>query len=330
MKSTTHHSLVSLREKALAPIRFQRLRSKYPGVIPGRRILLFHGIDDNNCTRYNTRFISTKKFEALLVLLKNNCHLVSLDDYCQGLTDPDRLNITLSFDDAYRNNLTHALPLLEKYGIPATLFSTAIHLENKDILWADLYDLCCDILPQEIEICGTSFLRNVRGAHTDQQGFSLKAHAARSDRTFILQLYQTLENFAHFRNHEKLEVLWQLLSPKDLGQLSRHPLITIGSHGRLHLSYPYIDAELAFADMCESKSALEQITGMTVKHLAFPVEGHSIESLALAKKAGYEFQFIETASGEDLADTPGCFARFGMNPFISAEHQFLYIQQGSY
>ena len=36
----------------------------------------------------------------------------------------DRL-VAITFDDGYRDNLTVALPLLEKFGLPMTLFVTA-------------------------------------------------------------------------------------------------------------------------------------------------------------------------------------------------------------
>ncbi len=79
-------------------------------------ILCYHSIS-NDSWRYSTQI---KNFETQLKYLKKNHRIVSLDD----LLKKSRLNnnISLTFDDGYKDFINNALPLLNKYGVKGTLF----------------------------------------------------------------------------------------------------------------------------------------------------------------------------------------------------------------
>jgi peptidoglycan/xylan/chitin deacetylase (PgdA/CDA1 family) len=330
MKSLMHHTLVTLREKALAPFKTARLQRQQTHTPTGLRILNFHGIDDNNSTRHNTRFISRKKFEALLGLLKQHTHVFSLTDALAGKIDEDQLNIALTFDDGYYNNLSHALPLLERYQMPAAIFCTCVHLADKDILVSDLYDLCCDRLPRQFELGNITFSRNAAGTHITKDGKNIKPFTAGCGKEFLLDLYRFMEPYATFRKNPTYDQWWKLLSPADLTRLGQHPLITIGSHGVMHLNYPFVGNSAAMSDMKESKTELERLTAAPVDQLAFPFGTYTPELINIAHETDYHSVYIDTPDGAVPEGCSGTHTRFGINPFISAAHQFLYIKKGSY
>jgi len=66
--------------------------------------------------------ISCDKFVRQLHWLSRWRRVARLDETLSGASS--RL-VAITFDDGYRDNLTVALPLLEKFGLPMTLFVTA-------------------------------------------------------------------------------------------------------------------------------------------------------------------------------------------------------------
>lgn len=79
-------------------------------------------------SRHKT-YISIEAFEKLLKFLKyRGFHTVTFEDLLKVESGQQSLParpIILTFDDGYKNNLTHALPLLKSYGMRAVLYLLA-------------------------------------------------------------------------------------------------------------------------------------------------------------------------------------------------------------
>jgi peptidoglycan/xylan/chitin deacetylase (PgdA/CDA1 family) len=71
--------------------------------------------------------VTPASFEKHLVYLKDNYEVIPLYDLAQRIKQKKLTGreAAITFDDGYRDNLTYALPLLEKYGLPATIFVTS-------------------------------------------------------------------------------------------------------------------------------------------------------------------------------------------------------------
>lgn len=63
--------------------------------------------------------------------------LTKVPDYLSGSTRLRRDTVVFSFDDGYLDNYTNALPVLEKYAIPATFFVSTAPLKNRAPYWID-------------------------------------------------------------------------------------------------------------------------------------------------------------------------------------------------
>lgn len=94
-------------------------------VRPGLRILMYHrvapGLPDDQLT------VRPDTFDRQMDHLSRHCRVRSLadalDDLRAGTTR--RGDVVVTFDDGYLDNLTHALPILQKHGVPATIFVTS-------------------------------------------------------------------------------------------------------------------------------------------------------------------------------------------------------------
>ncbi len=98
----------------------------YIGAIlrPGVRVLMYHRVIKT--TNYDQLTVNPDVFEAQMRYLSQYCNVVSLDTAAKDLylNKKNSRNVVVTFDDGYLDNLEYALPILQKYNIPATIFVT--------------------------------------------------------------------------------------------------------------------------------------------------------------------------------------------------------------
>jgi len=100
---------------------FRLVRS---GPLPPDRatILMYHSIADRT-DHFNS--VSPESFEQHLAHLAHHAvPVISLKELVRRLKEKTPLGgaVAITFDDGFRNNFLNALPLLKKYGYPATVF----------------------------------------------------------------------------------------------------------------------------------------------------------------------------------------------------------------
>ena len=170
-------------------------------------VLVYHSISSPAEPMPGDIDVSAERFEQQLNWLARTGKVVSLD---ATLNHSRHDAIALTFDDGYRDNLTVALPLLEKFGLPMTLFVVA------GFMGSDGY-----------------------------------------------------------------------LSEAELSEISKHPLITIGSHGLWHRHFNRITLDEARFELTESKRLLEDTIGKPVDLIAWPYGECSAEVERLAAECDY-------------------------------------------
>ena len=295
---------------------------------PGGRILIYHGIDTLGSTEFNSRFISQDCFRQHMAYFSEHCHVIPLDRYFAGERAPDRLTIALTFDDGYRNNLELALPVLEEFNVPATVFVTAIGALGKDYLWPDWVDLGTALIQSPLEFGGRTYRKNRHGQFASDQG-TLNQWLINQPCPQTTGLHDILPS-EEIRSKPELAPYWRLMDPDDLRHLANSPLITIGAHSLTHASFTAMGREQARDEMRRSKLWLEETTGQPVTALAFPFGHYFRETLGDAHDLGYHHLLaVDLAFAEDYSDDR-IQARFGINPYIGWDLQLAAILRGSY
>lgn len=98
-----------------------RLRSL---VSPGIRILMYHRVD--RLDGYDQLTVTPERFREQMRILAEHYRVIplslALEELALGCPTPH--TVVLTFDDGYRDNLVHALPVLKEFGLSATVFVT--------------------------------------------------------------------------------------------------------------------------------------------------------------------------------------------------------------
>jgi peptidoglycan/xylan/chitin deacetylase (PgdA/CDA1 family) len=85
----------------------------------GLRILAYHRV----CDEDDVLAVSPEQFAEQMAILADADFVVRRLSEALDAPDADSTRaVCVTFDDGYRDNLTHALPVLRQYGIPATIF----------------------------------------------------------------------------------------------------------------------------------------------------------------------------------------------------------------
>lgn len=99
-------------------------------------IVVYHTISSPPQPLPGNTDISPARFESHLRWMAKRRHRVTRLENLLHVGVAER-RIAITFDDGYRDNLTVALPLLEKYELPMTVFVATDFIGKKDYLSAD-------------------------------------------------------------------------------------------------------------------------------------------------------------------------------------------------
>jgi len=246
----------------------------------------YHGIVSNNATYFSPRHVTIDNFEKHLSYFIKNFDVISLPEafelYRSGKAT-QRKTLTISFDDGYKNNLDLALPLLEKYELPATFFISSICTQevNLQALWPDVIaTLFYFNKKKSIEINGRVF-NNLSSLSN-----FIKYSSASNQQQIVTHI---VEKYAIEDSLKQLpEEIWMMMCNSDIQQLAQSQIVSIGSHGHQHFNLGNINISDARREMLHSKELLEETISKEVDMLAFPDGSYTPEVIESAKKIGYD------------------------------------------
>jgi peptidoglycan/xylan/chitin deacetylase (PgdA/CDA1 family) len=251
-------------------------------------IFMMHSIVENVNDYLRERIrCSVNGFSHLLQYLhENSFEILTLDLAFARIADPRPSRFAvLTFDDGYRDNLTHALPILERYGAPATIYVTTNMVERAmDAWWLGLVE----------------WLR--QREYIVVEGFGSRATSTFAEK---VQVHRTLTRWVH-GDTGRLEALrlamsadgvdslplldQQALNRSELRRLARHPLVTIGGHTTSHPWLALLSDDDARREIAGNRLYLQALLQQEVAHFAYPF-GTPVscneQTATLVAEAGY-------------------------------------------
>lgn len=96
----------------------------------GFRVLMYHAVGTplkHNCKGIYS--IKPELFKQHIAAL-SDCHAASIVSFYNGQPSDNKLDVAVTFDDGYKDNLYIAAPILLKYNIPFTVFVTSSFVQG--------------------------------------------------------------------------------------------------------------------------------------------------------------------------------------------------------
>lgn len=233
--------------------------------------------------------------------------------------------VAVTLDDGYADNLEVAKPILERLGIPATVFipSDAVGRETP-FWWDELETLVfgADALPGslDLEIGDRRVMIRVRddGGHRDvsgrYRGWRVWRGPARTPRQKLYarvwdalralpdaDLRSSLDALAEWAGVARPEPAYPALDAAGVRELVDGELIELGAHSMTHAFLPAHPADVQREEIVEGRRRLEDTVGQRTSAFAYPYGAYDDTTVDLVREAGFE-RGVTTTWG---AVTPG-------------------------
>ena len=202
--------------------------------------------------------------------------IVSLDEAVKRIKSPEKGNkfVVFTFDDAYRDNLVHALPVLKRRNCPFTLYVPTALVDGVGEVWWQALE---DIIAKQEAIAYSADNGDLTYHDTKTASQKQVAYDDLYWRMRKMPEDKRVEFFAEFASgygvnmDEHCRSL--IMDWAELQTFQDEPLCTIGAHTVHHYELAKLPEEQARQEMALSAEIIMAQFGSTPKHLSFPIGG---------------------------------------------------------
>ena len=271
----------------------RRIEQTWKSIVDGRRspqCLMFHSVgkSDELAPVRPRDAVSESVFRSVISELAAGWRPTSVPDLVHGLQRGSVAERTaaVTFDDGFADNLTTALPILEEFNVPATVYVATGFIERTVRPFQyDLASLICQSETVRFEWNGIKQTWHLDGASQRESCYSsiyrmLKPASAKCRTAAMSELTSQCEDPP---DHAERYLCWERLR-----ELAASPLITIGGHTHQHLVLDAVDHNEMRTDIAKGKQLLEKQLGEPITHFSFPYGHHNRVVRNTVRELGFE------------------------------------------
>ena len=255
------------------------MSSRFPGFAPLRdffaraarepvlSIMIFHRVLAKSDPMV-AGAVTHREFSDIARLVRQNFACYPLSEAVARLDagTPGHM-VSMTFDDGYADNFEIALPVLRRYGLPATVFVAARYLDG-GIMWNDVVGEAIAKTRRPKLDC-----EYLDGDKLHLDSILERQHARKRVIGTLKYLPQGERERRAWDLARRLDVVPRsdlMLTRGQLKRLADDPLIEIGGHTYSHPILARTDEAAAVYEMSEGKKILEAITQQPVAGFAYP------------------------------------------------------------
>lgn len=228
--------------------------TRYSRIYPSNQfvnVLLYHrvaSIEDD----YWSIAVDPQYFEEQIKWISDNYPICRFGDDFKKIKEP---TFVITFDDGYQDNLKVALPILEKYNVPATFFISTGTI-GSNFWWDRLY----------------LGMKEDGASEMSEYHSRLRRMNAKDRETFLMEYPTDDENRA--------------MDVEQLQKLAEHPLVDIGAHTVFHSSLSNLPKDEQEWEIKESVYKLKKVTGHKIDLFSYPLGDYNATTIDILKNVG--------------------------------------------
>jgi peptidoglycan/xylan/chitin deacetylase (PgdA/CDA1 family)/SAM-dependent methyltransferase len=222
---------------------------------------------------------------------------VTLDGLVAGLAQGNlpRNSVAVTFDDGYAGVLSIALPILDRFQIPATVFVSSGYLDGKTEFWWD--DLQRIVWESKTEPAGWKQLpEDVRmrfyPGMPREDAFGILHYALRSLTPDAIRTeVNRIRKQAHCRESSPRPDV-RPLTTRECTELATNKWISIGTHTVRHAWLAALPDAAQRAELADARRSLEKLLKRPIRAISYPYgsrESETTATLRLARELEFEY-----------------------------------------
>lgn len=247
--------------------------------------------------------VTPATFDRHMAWIRRNWRPVSVEELRELLNGAAPIiagTCVVTFDDGWYDNLEHALPILEKYQIPATIFLATDYIGSTDCFWQESVSRLLYLL----------YKQGARSAATLHAAAA--AHILELDDRTARRAIRELVAAWKAKTPAEIDAFMQMLADAlptgqaadlaagsadrfltwpEAAQLESSKLLTIGSHTMSHTPLTTQSADVRARELSGSREVIARLLSTTPDVLAYPHGACDEDVARAAREAGYAVAF---------------------------------------
>lgn len=233
--------------------------------------LLYHRVSPEPDPMYHLT-VSPEHFAKQMAYIKEHYPCIRFEDAWE---ETDQPSVVVTFDDGYADNYTCALPILEQYQVPATIFVATENIGTKREFWWDE--------PGRLFTCGETYpatftLRDpLFGYRWETDTFPKRFELAKTIRWLLRmnadpavrnQWFEQIREWAGMSECGRRP--YRSATLEQLKQLAQSKWITIGAHTVHHMSLGAMERKTQEEEIENSIKAIDNWLGFAPAVFSYP------------------------------------------------------------
>ena len=213
-------------------------------------VLMYHGVVPTGYDTIRDDRVLSSDLEWQVRHIREHYDVRHVHEWMGGASPQGRPGAAITFDDGYRYVLTHALPILQRYGCPATVYLCPGTMDRGQRLWFD--ELYC------------SLLTSMDSSQTREQVYG--RYQTLVEELKRLPPEQQAARIERVRGTNPTDdICWtedcELLNWQDVDHLRNSGLVSFGAHTSQHIILTCLSTPDKQSEILRSHEAVKERTG---------------------------------------------------------------------